>query len=230
MCGGARQLTSSPSLVSCAIDFTIVLVCGFLLAAAVSAYPVRMRVISVLTDKEDWVTVAIIPQVGDKLEPMSAEKASRLRARLLQTTLHLVLRRLLQASPFGVKMALPDGTVVVVSPRLLLYQCDYPEERSIMGLKNQGSAFDCTQCMVPSKVSCTAAGLNHPDRPVLPTVDAQLKASKISDTRGYTRTVKDLMNLFGIRATVPELAAWAALGSGPRLLYKAPGFDELHVR
>lgn len=172
----------------------------------------------------------MIPQVADKLEPMSAEKASRLRARLLQTTLHLVLRRLLLASHFGAKLMLPDGSAAVISPRLLLYQCDYPEERAVMGLKNLGSDYDCTPCMVPSKASCTAAGLGHPERPVLPTVDAQLKASAIADTRGQTRTVKTLMKQFGIRATVPVLAAWAGLGSGPRLLYKAPGFDELHVR
>lgn len=180
-----------------------------------------------MNGKEESHTVALIPQIEDALEPMSSEKAARLRSVRLQRTLFLVLRRLLLASHFGAKLTLPDRTTVIVSPLLLMYMCDYPEERSVTGLKNHGSDFDCTQCMSASDVSCTSAGLGHPNRPVLPTVDSQIKAATIVQTRGYTRSVRDLMKRFGIRASVPVLAASARLGSGPRQLYKAMAFDEL---
>lgn len=189
-----------------------------------------MRVVNVMNGNEEWHTVALIPQVEDALEPMSSEKASRLRSLLMQKTLlYLLLRRLLLASHLGAKLTLPDGTIVTVSPRLLMNLCDYPEERSVMGLKNHGIHYDRTQCMSLSDVSCTSAGLRHPARPVLPTVDAQVKAATMVQIWGYTRTVRDLLKKFGIRASVPVLAAWAGLGSGPRQLYKAPTFDELHA-
>lgn len=198
--------------------------------AAVSAYLVRMRVMNVFTKEEEWVTVAMIPQVEDKFETVSTEKASQLRKLLLQKTEYLVFCRLMQSSHHGVNMILKDGSFVIVSPLLLMYQCDYPEERSIMGLKHHGGDHDCTTCMAPSEDSCTPAGVGHALRPFFPTVDPQLKASNILLTLGRTRRVNDLENQFGIRACVPALAGWAGLGSGIRRLYQVPAFDQLYVR
>lgn len=31
-------------------------------------------------------------------------------------------------------------------------------------------------------------------------------------------------------SVVPAMAAWAGLGNGPRMLYRLPGVDRLHVR
>lgn len=49
---------------------------------AVSAYPVRMRVVNVVSRKEEWITVALIPFDEEKKEPSSTQKASGLRALL----------------------------------------------------------------------------------------------------------------------------------------------------
>lgn len=183
-----------------------------------------------LTKEETWPTLALIPQVDAKFEAMSNENAALLRKRLLQKTLHLVFRRVMQASHFGAVLTLKDGTTLTVSPRMTGYQADYPEERSIMCLKQHGGDHDCTACMSPSDVSCTRDGVGHEDRPLLPTVDAQLRAATILATLGNTRAVKDITKQFGVVPCVPALAGWAGLGSGPRLLYKAPAFDALHVR
>lgn len=195
-----------------------------------SAYAVRMRVINELREAEQWATVAMVPQVDAKLETMSREKASRLKKLLLQKTLYLVFRRVMNASHFGAELKLSDGSTVIVSPRLLGYQCDYLEERSVMCLKQHGGEFDCTICMAPSDVSCTADGVGHEDRPVLQTVDANIKAATLLEGTGYSQRVQALEKEFGISPCVPALAGWAGLGSGPRLLYKAPMFDQLHVR
>lgn len=201
----------------------------FGLGSAVSAYAVRMRVINELTEAEQWATVAMVPQVDAKLETMSREKAARLKKLVLQKALYLVFRRVMHASHFGAKLKLKDGSTVMLSPRLLGYQCDYLEERNVMCLKQHGGDFDCTSCMAPSHVSCTAQGVGHEERPVLPTVDANLKAATLLAGTGYSQRVKDLEKEFGISPCVPALAGWAGLGSGPRLLYKAPMFDQLHV-
>lgn len=63
-------------------------------------------------------------------------------------------------------------------------------------------------------------------RPLLETVDAHLRDTLLTAATGYSKRVKDLEMRLGITACVPVLAGWAGLGSGPRLLYKAPMFDQ----
>jgi len=51
-------------------------------AVAVSAYPIRMRVVNIVTSKVGWYTVAYVPSVAPKHEPMSKPKAAQARAEL----------------------------------------------------------------------------------------------------------------------------------------------------
>lgn len=155
---------------------------------AASTFPVRMRVVNVWSQKVEWLTVAVIPQMEEILGTISKEKAAHLRSLFLKKTLHLILRSIIQASHHGARLRLSDGREVIVSARLLVYKCDYLEQRAVLGLKNHGAAYDCTSCMAPSVVSCTSSGLHHPDRPVLPPLDAKLKAAEIQQTRGCTQT------------------------------------------
>lgn len=92
---------------------------------AVSAYPLRMRVVNVDTDKERWITIAYIPQVQGKV--FETRKGQEGRSEQLQRVLHIAVRGAIQASHRGVWMDLPGGECVQVPPRELLYVCDQPE-------------------------------------------------------------------------------------------------------
>jgi len=59
-------------------------------SGAVSAYPLRMRVINIDTDEGRWVTLAYIPHVENRfLETM---KGQEVRSELLQRIIHVVFR------------------------------------------------------------------------------------------------------------------------------------------
>lgn len=141
-------------------------------SGAVSAYPLRMRVVNVNTDKEQWMTIAYIPQVEGKF--FETRKGQEVRSELLQRVLHLAFRSAIQASHRGVWMDLPGGECVRVSPRALLYGCDQPEERAVMCLKAAGCLYPCTPCKVSRESSCAAEGASAPARDVQETVSAQL--------------------------------------------------------
>ena len=137
-------------------------------SGAVSAYPLRMRVININTDKVRWVTLAYIPPVEAKfLETMRGQEV---RAQLLQRILHVVFRTSLLARHYGMWHNLPGGGCVRVSPRALLSVCDQPEERAVMCLKGSGCFFPCTACTVGRDTSCTEAGTSAPARDVHETV------------------------------------------------------------
>jgi len=196
-------------------------------SGAVSAYPLRMRVININTDEVRWVTLAYIPQVEAKfLETM---KGQEVRAELLQRILHVVFRTSLLASHDGTWLNLPGGGCVRVSPRALLYVCDQPEERAVMCLKGSGCLFPCTACTVGRDSSCTEAGTNAPPRDVHETVRVQLRNVLMGDFRGAGAMRTEAEMAHSLNSMVPALAAWAGLGNGPRMLYRLPGFDRLHV-
>ena len=197
-------------------------------SGAVSAYPLRMRVINIDTDEVRWVTLAYIPQVENKfLETM---KGQEVRSELLQRIIHVVFRTSLLASHDGTWLNLPGGGCVRVSPRALLYVCDQPEERAIMCLKGFGCLFPCTSCTVGRDSSCAEAGTNAPARDVHETVRAQLRDVLMGDFRGSSAMRTETETAHSLNSMVPALAAWAGLGNGPRMLYRLPGFDRLHVR
>jgi len=131
-------------------------------SGAVSAYPLRMRVVNINTKDVRWVTLAYIPQVESKF--IKTRKDHEVRSELLQRILHLVFRGSVLASHRGAWLNLPGGGRVRVSPRALLYVCDQPEERAVMCLKGTGCLFPCTPCMVGREDSCSASGADAPSR------------------------------------------------------------------
>jgi len=119
-------------------------------------------VVNIVTSKVGWYTVAYVPSIAAKHEPMSKPKAAQARAELLQRTIGLVFYRCMLASHCGAEMRLRDGTKVIVSPRVLLFVCDQPEERAVLGLKRHGSTYDCTPCMARSNASSNVGDKRPP--------------------------------------------------------------------
>ena len=108
--------------------------------------------------------------------------------------------------------------------------CDQPEERAVLYLKSSGSLFPCTSCTVGRDSSCTEAGTNVPTRDVRETVRAQLRNVMMGDFRGSGAMRTEAEIALILTSMVPDRSAWAGLGNGPRMWYRLPGFDRLHVR
>lgn len=199
-------------------------------SGAVSAYPLRMRVVNVSPSgsTERWVTIAYIPQVAGKF--LDTRKGQEVRSELLQRVLHLAFRSCIQASHTGAWMELRDGRRVHTSPRALLYVCDQPEERAVMCLKATGCLYPCTPCKVGRENSCFAEGAMAPSRDVRETVGAQLSNATMPTFRGSQTRRAEVEMAHSLNSVVPAMAAWAGLGNGPCMLYRLPGFDRLHVR
>jgi len=49
-----------------------------------------------------------------------------------------------------------------VSPRVIIYVCDQPEERAFMCRKATGCRFPCTSCVVDRDHSCDKSGDRAP--------------------------------------------------------------------
>jgi len=174
-------------------------------SGAVSAHPLRMRVIDINTDEVRWVTLAYIPQVEAKfLETM---KGQEVRAELLQRIQHVVFRISLLASHDGTWLNLPGGGCVRVSPLALRYECDQPEERAGMCLKGSGCLFPCTACTIGRDSSCTEAGTNAPPRDVHETVRAQLRNVLMGDSHGAGAMRTEAETAHSLNSMVPALAA-----------------------
>ena len=185
---------------------------------------------NIRTKRVHWVTVGYIPMVLQKYEPRAKDKTSATEAELLQRSLFLIFRRCMEASHVGCSLLLADGTTMNVSPRLLLYSCDYMKERSLLSLKHHGSKYDCTPCMAASETFAGRRGLNEPKRDVTETVTAQLDGAQMRYESGNSAAVKKIEDTMGIHCRVPALAGWAGQGSGCKHLYQVTGFDRLHVR
>ena len=187
-----------------------------------------MRVININTKDMRWVTLAYIPQVESKF--VETRKGHEVLSKLHQRILHLVFRGSVLASHRGVWLNLPGGGRVRASPRALLYVCDQPEERAVMCLKRTGCVIPCTPCMVGREDSCSASGADAPSKDVQETVRAQLKNATMGAFRGAAARRAEVELDHSFNSVVPTMAAWAGLGNGPRMLYRLPGFDRLHVR
>ena len=197
-------------------------------SGAVLAYPLRMHVVNINTEQVWWVTLAFIPQVMAKF--LKTQEGSQGRAELLQRILHVVLRRSMLASHRGVWLDLPGGEQMRVSPRRLLYVCDQPEERAVMCVKATGCLFPCTPCLAGRADSCSSECGKAPSRNVDETVRAQLDNATMGDFRGAAARRTDVTKKHSLDSVVPAMAAWAGLGSGPRMHHRLPGFYHLHVR
>jgi len=203
--------------------------CGVLHCSAVSAYPVRLCVANIKTDDVHKVTVGYIPMVLRKYEAAATKESSATNAELLQRSLFLIFRRCMEASHTGCSIKLADSTAILVSPRLLLYACDYQEERNLLSLKQCGSKHDCTPCMDDSSSFAGRTGIKERRRDVTRTVTAQLRGASIRAQSGNTAEVKAIEKTMGVHCRVHDFAGWAGLGSGRKHLYQVTGFDRLHV-
>jgi len=83
-----------------------------------------MRVMNIVSKAPEWVVVAYMPQVRSRYEAMSQSKAVEARVEILQRTIAPVFRDVMLASHSGAETTLPDGVVVNISPRLILYVSD----------------------------------------------------------------------------------------------------------
>jgi len=174
------------------------------------------------------VTLAYIPQVEAKF--LETRKGHEVRAELLQRISHLVCRTSVRASHEEELINLPGGGRMRVSPRALLYVCDQPQERAIMCLKGAGCLFPCTPSTVGRAESCTAAGIQAPSREVHKTVWVQLANAAMGTFWGSAARRMETEMQHSLNSVVPALASWAGPGNGPRMLYRLPGFDRLHIR
>jgi len=191
-----------------------------------------MRVMNIVSKAPEWVVVAFMPQLRSRYEAMSQSMAAEARAEILHRNITLVFRDVMLASHFGAEMTLPDGVVVNISPRLILYVSDQPEERDVVCLKRHGSAYDCTPCMAHSTSSGVqpSRGNSPKKRNVPKTVKLQLEGARMRSIRGNNVVINAIETANITHCVVPALAGWAGLGSGPLLLYQIFVFDRLHVR
>jgi len=197
-------------------------------SGAVSSYLLRTRVVNINTSEVQWITLAFISQVEAKfLETM---KGQEVRAELLQHILHVVFRTSLKAAHGWMWLNLQVGGGVCVSPRALLYVYDQPKERAIMCLKGSGCVVPCTPCTVEREISCTEGGMSAPARDVGDTVRAQLRNVSMGVFRGAVALRTQAEMEHSLNSPVPALVAWTGLGNSPRMLYRFPGSDRLHVR
>jgi len=118
---------------------------------------------------------------------------------------------------------------MTVSPRLLLFCCDYQEELNSLSLKQHGSTYDCTKCIADSESFAGRQWVNEQRIDVIYKVTAQLDGARMRKEHGNTAAVKETEPNNGIHCRVPDLAGWAGLGSGCQILYQVTGFDRLHV-
>jgi len=167
-----------------------------------------MRVMNIVSKAPEWVVVAFMPHVRSRYEAMSQSKAAEARAEILQRTIALVFRDVMLASHFGAEMTLPDGVVVNIRPRLILYMSDQPEECEVVCVKRHCSAYDCTPCMA----RCTSSGVrpSRGDSPktrnVLQTVKLQLQGARMRGIRGNGVVINAIETANSIHSVVPALA------------------------
>lgn len=114
--------------------------------------------------------------------------------------------------------------------RSKLLQRVLPEERAVMCLKATGGLYPCTPCKVGRDESCFAEDAMALARDVEATVGAQVSNATMGRFWGSQARRAGVELAHRLNSVVPALAAWAGLGSGPRMLYRLPGFDRLHVR
>ena len=149
---------------------------------------------------------------------------------MLQRVVHLALPLTISASHDGVPFHDSIRGELRAFPRLILYQCDQPEEREVLCLKPGLCSRTCstynvhvTQLGAPEAVKATK-------RDVVFMLEKQLEAAghfqygRERQRRQY-REKRQSLNSYA-----PALAGMAGLTTAPFLLYQIIGFDVLQVR
>lgn len=194
-------------------------------------YPIRVRFVNILTGRTGWMTIGYIPFI--KPRHGKGSKAKRLmrmlRDELLQRCLAVILFRFAVASNDGVPVTLAQHGTMQAVPRIVLYVADQPEERHVLGLMLNGCTHPCSTCMTLK----SNAGAAHPGwerRSVKTNLELQLEAALLFDLGEGGPRIKQIVKETSALQFVPFLGAVHGLGSGSCGLYRAFGFDILHVR
>jgi len=128
---------------------------------------------------------------------------------------------------FGVSV---NGHQALEFPRVLLYICDQPEERAVLGFKGGQCAHPCTACMAKLEMIGAAQAVDADSRNVINTLNNQVEAYEHTRRQRQRQRRVALGALDSTSGGVPGLAGMAGLGTAPMLLYNMIGFDVLHVR
>lgn len=192
-------------------------------------YPLRLRVVNIVTQKEEWITVAYIPMVRKQKEASADERGRARRSAVLQRVLYLVFRSAIIASHEGVEFSHQRRNLRAF-PRILLYLCDYPEEKAVLGLKSGQTTFPCTNCVAQTGELGDAQSLTRHDRDAFSVLQDQLEASRLLVPKRLTARREYLERLHSVHSVVPALARMAWLSSEPFSMYQVIECDTLHVR
>lgn len=197
--------------------------------AAHKLYPVRMRVLNAITGHDECLDIAYIPQVMTKRGSARAERSRLRRIMVLQRMLYLTFWSLTSASHIGVPGPGGEHGTLLAFPRLLLFICDQPEERTVLCLKPGMCFRPCLMCDVLLSDSRTPAELHAGDKDALTTI---LRHLEVHGHHAHAREKQrrdDLEKTLSINGYPPKLAAMVGLGTPPFLLHKIVALDVLHV-
>lgn len=192
-------------------------------------YPVRVRVVNVLADQDEWHTIAYVPQVVTQKVAGGVERSRLRRMAILQRVLYLAFRSVIAASHSGVDVSAGPRGPLRAFPRVLLYICDQPEERAVLCLKSGMCHRPCSLCDVKVADMATAEALRAKNRCAVGMVDKQLEAHGHRVHARESQRRADLERDFSINSQPPALASMAGLCTPPFLLFKIIGIDVLHV-
>jgi len=198
------------------------------LSAAHKLYPVRVRLVNDMSGTIEWVTVAYVPIVRKLQEPGADERARIRRCGILQRVIYAAFTHVIGRSHIGFRVQV-NGQKALAFPRVLLYLCDQPEERAVLGLKGGQCAHPCTSCMVKIEIVGAPQAVNASDRDVINTVTNQVEGYEHTRRQRQRHRRVALSALDSTSGGVPGLAGMAGLGTAPLLLYRMIGFDVLHV-
>ena len=198
------------------------------LSAAHKLYPIRVRLVNDVSGTIEWVTVAYVPIVRKLQEPGADERARIRRCGILQRVIYAAFTHVIGRSHIGFRVQV-NGQKALAFPRVLLYLCDQPEERAVLGLKGGQCAHPCTSCMVKIDIVGAPQTVNASDRDVINTVTNQVEGYEHTRRQRQRHRRVALSALDSTSGGVPGLAGMAGLGTAPLLLYRMIGFDVLHV-
>jgi len=223
-CAGAlkKLLTHSCSFSTRVLQIMVCL-------AAHKLYPLRVRVVNVITGDVEWEPIAYIPVVRKQKEPSAEVRARARRHSILQRVLYMAFRTAIAASRKGVKHEM-GGKTYVAFPRILLYLCDQPEEKAVLCIKGGNCKYPCSSCLVPAELSGDPAALEAVERSAVETLKRQVESEAHERFQRQPQRRADLEAEDSAHSRLPALAGMFGLSSEPFLLYKIIGFDCLHVR
>ena len=176
-----------------------------------------MRLVNDVSGTVEWVTVAYVPIVRKLQEPGADERARIRRCGILQRVLYTAFTHVIGRSHIGFRVKVVHQKALAF-PRVLLYICDQPEERAVLGLKGGQCAYPGTSCMAKIESVGAPQALNAEERNVINTLTNQVEAYQHSRRQRERHRRVSLGALNSTSGGVPGLAGMAGLGSAPLLL------------